>query len=517
MQSRFGDIWLRLQNPGVQLRQQQAVSEAATDQSAAEERERAEWEEVFGNAASAVSRRSQHGWLEAISHFETCLELRPEHAECAYSICCCYAHLKRPQLAMEWLKRAVAWGLAEESDSAASGLLAEVKSFQLFAGLREVSEFAQVRNILRRKCRRRAGSRRQRGRTWRSRQRTRRQWIRGITEECVDSAAQHAQDKRWVRDSIVCGLLLPAAMARCKEPKVDTVALAALAEAAETSVEESLLKPKQSSLKTIDELMQSNWMGEDGDDDTRKHGEAHRPPAEDAAVLDSTQSSVGDEEEPRYFTIVEIRNELRGRLGLGLADAHQLTEFLASLAAKASSAADFAAAVLREGGGVDWAQKYYASFVELQRQKGEKEAKDRKRALEALELEQGRQRAPGPGATPGPGRWRNAISHDLSLDVAHWTDGDLARWLAELGLERYARSFVEGGLNGSALVSVSPAELQRAGVSVLGHRKLMVKSLQALARRRRLTELPSSGTPDTTPGNSRPGSAEFHFSGLGVE
>ena len=124
MQSRFGDIWLRLQNPGVQLRQQQAVSEAATDQSAAEERERAEWEEVFGNAASAVSRRSQHGWLEAISHFETCLELRPEHAECAYSICCCYAHLKRPQLAMEWLKRAVAWGLAEESDSAASGLLA---------------------------------------------------------------------------------------------------------------------------------------------------------------------------------------------------------------------------------------------------------------------------------------------------------------------------------------------------------------------------------------------------------
>ena len=57
---------------------------------------------------------------------------------------------------------------------------------------------------------------------------------------------------------------------------------------------------------------------------------------------------------------------------------------------------------------------------------------------------------------------------------------DIARWLAEQGLEQYAEVFAANAVEGEVLCSLTEADLKDLGISALGHRKKLLHSIAAL-------------------------------------
>ncbi len=64
---------------------------------------------------------------------------------------------------------------------------------------------------------------------------------------------------------------------------------------------------------------------------------------------------------------------------------------------------------------------------------------------------------------------------------------DIAAWLRELGLERYAQAFRDNDVDVDLLSDLSEADLEKLGVASLGHRKILLRAMEAL--RRPLAEL----------------------------
>ena len=58
---------------------------------------------------------------------------------------------------------------------------------------------------------------------------------------------------------------------------------------------------------------------------------------------------------------------------------------------------------------------------------------------------------------------------------------DLERWLAGLGLDRYAAVFAEHDIDREALLDLTEQDLERLGLSI-GHRKRLLRAIQALPR-----------------------------------
>jgi SAM domain (Sterile alpha motif) len=84
---------------------------------------------------------------------------------------------------------------------------------------------------------------------------------------------------------------------------------------------------------------------------------------------------------------------------------------------------------------------------------------------------------------------------------------DIAGWLQELGLERYETAFRNNDIDVDLLSDLSEADLERLGVASLGHRKILLRAIEALCRPR--AELPAGVTAiadETTPAPSPPGS-----------
>ena len=263
----------------------------------------------------------------------------------------------------------------------------------------------------------------------------------------------------------------------------------------EADIERSLLEGG-SSLHTIDELMESDWMG---GKPSPKEG---APPAafDDTDEEDEKkmQSSSSDIDETELMTIFEIRDELRGRLGLGLSDAHELTVYLSELAGanidnigggyqalSVSDADEFVAAVDANGGGIEekFCRRIFGSLrhAAMQREAKEKRQREReaKQAVKAYAAE--RQASVGPvaslsvsdgstrlpsSAAIGGGRWRNVIKNELPMNVAAWSIGDVNKWLEELGLGEYSERFEKSALIGERLLVATHTDLQKA-VSIL--------------------------------------------------
>jgi hypothetical protein len=106
-------------------------------------------------------------------------------------------------------------------------------------------------------------------------------------------------------------------------------------------------------------------------------------------------------------------------------------------------------------------------------------------------LGSGQHNLSAPAHVLGNGRWRAVAklqeSHQLPFDAARWITSDITRWLRELGLSQYAAAFLREGVDGPALLQLSGEFLRgRLGVAVLGHRKLLLKTIGVLQMQRML-------------------------------
>ena len=72
---------------------------------------------------------------------------------------------------------------------------------------------------------------------------------------------------------------------------------------------------------------------------------------------------------------------------------------------------------------------------------------------------------------------------------------DIAAWLSELGLERYAEAFRDNDIDACILHTLSADDLRELGVSSLGHRKKLLDAIAQLRDADRTVRTGSSGTP----------------------
>ena len=57
---------------------------------------------------------------------------------------------------------------------------------------------------------------------------------------------------------------------------------------------------------------------------------------------------------------------------------------------------------------------------------------------------------------------------------------DLGEWLRSLGLERYEAAFRDNEINERVLQSLTTEDLKDLGVSIVGHRRLLLDAVAAL-------------------------------------
>lgn len=81
--------------------------------------------------------------------------------------------------------------------------------------------------------------------------------------------------------------------------------------------------------------------------------------------------------------------------------------------------------------------------------------------------------APSVGTTP---------SSDKATDkpLAEWNTDDVCKWLNGLGLSSYTQVFAENEIDGSHLPDLSKEDLQELGVTRVGHRLTIERSLKKL-------------------------------------
>src|SRR5215212_2665687 len=67
------------------------------------------------------------------------------------------------------------------------------------------------------------------------------------------------------------------------------------------------------------------------------------------------------------------------------------------------------------------------------------------------------------------------------------TNTDLAEWLGRHGLGQYAKTFAENNIDYSVLPDLTENDLEKLGVSSLGHRKKLLRAIEALSAARQPT------------------------------
>ncbi|MBR1157371.1 SAM domain-containing protein, partial [Bradyrhizobium sp. JYMT SZCCT0428] len=67
------------------------------------------------------------------------------------------------------------------------------------------------------------------------------------------------------------------------------------------------------------------------------------------------------------------------------------------------------------------------------------------------------------------------------------TTTDIAEWLGGHGLGQYAKTFAENNIDYSVLPDLTENDLEKLGVSSLGHRKKLLRAIQALTPARQPT------------------------------
>src|SRR5437762_9623707 len=67
------------------------------------------------------------------------------------------------------------------------------------------------------------------------------------------------------------------------------------------------------------------------------------------------------------------------------------------------------------------------------------------------------------------------------------TTTELAEWLGRHGLGQYAKTFAENNIEFSVLPDLTENDLEKLGVSSLGHRKKLLRAIEALTAARQST------------------------------
>jgi len=98
----------------------------------------------------------------------------------------------------------------------------------------------------------------------------------------------------------------------------------------------------------------------------------------------------------------------------------------------------------------------------------------------ASQRRQARQQQSGGGGGGGGGDFR-------SKDVDHWSVGDVRDWLNAVMLGQYAPIFEQNEINGPILLEISLEDLDYMQVTILGHRKVLLKGIEDLRKNKRVT------------------------------
>ena len=75
-----------------------------------------------------------------------------------------------------------------------------------------------------------------------------------------------------------------------------------------------------------------------------------------------------------------------------------------------------------------------------------------------------------------------------------WSLGHVSQWLKQMGLAKYIEKFEEQDIRGDVLLDLTAEECEsNLGIKVLGHRKLLLKSLEFLKRQSKHDPLMGGG------------------------
>ena len=72
-------------------------------------------------------------------------------------------------------------------------------------------------------------------------------------------------------------------------------------------------------------------------------------------------------------------------------------------------------------------------------------------------------------------------------DIDHWTVSDVSAWLHAVVLSQYAALFEGNEINGPILLEISLEDLDYMGMTILGHRKVLLRGIEDLRKNRRVT------------------------------
>ena len=78
------------------------------------------------------------------------------------------------------------------------------------------------------------------------------------------------------------------------------------------------------------------------------------------------------------------------------------------------------------------------------------------------------------------------------LDVNNWTVSDVGDWLSFVMMDQYAEKFAENEINGMILLDITLDDLDYMGITVLGHRKVILKGAEDLRKNKRVSALSAS-------------------------
>ncbi|KAJ1438183.1 hypothetical protein B484DRAFT_444780 [Ochromonadaceae sp. CCMP2298] len=93
-----------------------------------------------------------------------------------------------------------------------------------------------------------------------------------------------------------------------------------------------------------------------------------------------------------------------------------------------------------------------------------------------------------------------ADSDFRSRDVDSWAVADVSEWLRAVALPQYVSSFAQNEISGGILLDVTLEDLDYMQITVLAHRKILLRGVEDLRRAGRFTEAPLSLSPQKGPG-----------------
>ena len=89
-----------------------------------------------------------------------------------------------------------------------------------------------------------------------------------------------------------------------------------------------------------------------------------------------------------------------------------------------------------------------------------------------------------------------------SKDVSSWSTSDVSQWLTMLCLNQYIQVFVSNEISGNLLLDLSLEDLDYMSITILGHRKTIMRGIEDLRKNKRVTFSAGDIKASTIPSNA---------------